>query len=126
MMEADTVARVIRRLYALGIRPDWWKLEPQASAEAWRAIDAAIAEGDPLCRGVVLLGLEASEAELQRAFAAARRAPCVKGFAVGRTIFAEPAEAWFSGRVDEARLVDDMASRFARLIAAWESAAATG
>jgi 5-dehydro-2-deoxygluconokinase len=24
----NTVARGIRRLYALGIRPDWWKLEP--------------------------------------------------------------------------------------------------
>jgi 5-dehydro-2-deoxygluconokinase len=118
----DTVASVMRRLYALGIKPDWWKLEPQESAAAWQAIGAAIAEGDPLCRGVVMLGLEASEAELGRAFAAARQASCVKGFAVGRTIFAEPAEAWLLGRMDDAALVDEMADRFARLIAAWEAA----
>ncbi len=118
----DTVASVLRRLYAIGIRPDWWKLEPQDSPAAWQAIGATIAEGDPLCRGVVLLGLEAAEAELARAFAAARRAPCVKGFAVGRTIFAGPAEAWLQGRMDDAALVAEMAGRFARLIAAWESA----
>ena len=118
----DTVASVVRRLYAIGIKPDWWKLEPQTSAEAWTAIDAAIAEGDPYCRGVVLLGLEASEADLGRAFAAARGAACVKGFAVGRTIFAEPAEAWLSGRMTDAAIVDEMHRRFTRLIAAWEGA----
>jgi 5-dehydro-2-deoxygluconokinase len=120
----DTVASVMRRLYALGVKPDWWKLEPQESAGAWQAIGAAIAEGDPFCRGVVMLGLEASETELGRAFAAARQASCVKGFAVGRTIFAEPAEAWLLGRIDDPALVDEMASRLARLIAMWEAAAA--
>jgi 5-dehydro-2-deoxygluconokinase len=122
-LEAGTVAGIIARLYAIGIKPDWWKLEPQASAEAWAAIDAAIAGGDPLCRGVVMLGLDASEAELAAAFAAAQAASCVKGFAVGRTIFAEPAEAWMRGQMDDAALVQAMASRFARLIALWEAAA---
>jgi 5-dehydro-2-deoxygluconokinase len=121
-LSEDTVASVLRRLYAIGIKPDWWKLEPQENAAAWQAIAAAIAEGDPFCRGVVLLGLEASQAELARAFAAARQAPCVKGFAVGRTIFAGPAETWLQGGMDDAALVAEMASRFARLIAAWESA----
>jgi 5-dehydro-2-deoxygluconokinase len=120
----DTVASVLRRLYAIGLRPDWWKLEPQDSPAAWQAVDAAIAEGDPYCRGVVVLGLEASEADLARAFAAARRAPCVKGFAVGRTIWAEPARGWLLGRMDDAALTAEMAARFARLIAAWEEAAA--
>ena len=117
---ADTVASVLRRLYAIGVKPDWWKLEPQTSPEAWQAIDAAIAEGDPYCRGVVMLGLEAPEAELAQAFSAARGSPCVKGFAVGRTIFAAPAEAWLSGRMDDDAIVDEMYRRFARLIAAWE------
>jgi 5-dehydro-2-deoxygluconokinase len=123
-LEADTVASVISRLYAIGLKPDWWKLEPQASAEAWKAIDAAIAAGDPLCRGVVLLGLDAAEDELGRAFSAARQVPCVKGFAVGRTIFAEPAESWLNGAMDDAALVDEMARRFARLITMWEASSA--
>ena len=34
--------RVLDRLYELGIKPDWWKLEPQADAAAWREIEAVI------------------------------------------------------------------------------------
>ena len=71
----DTVARVLDRLYRLGIRPDWWKLEPQASAAAWGLIDHTIAAHDAKCRGVVMLGLEAPEADLVRGFAVAARQP---------------------------------------------------
>jgi 5-dehydro-2-deoxygluconokinase len=121
----DTVASILARLYALGIRPDWWKLEPQTNAAAWRAIETVITENDPLCRGIVLLGLEAPEAELVAAFRAAAATPLVKGFAVGRTIFAEAAENWLSGRIDDEAAVDDMARRFAALVAAWETARRT-
>ena len=39
----DTIPRALEELYALGIKPDWWKLEPQASASAWQKIEAVIA-----------------------------------------------------------------------------------
>ena len=48
---------------ALGIKPDWWKLEPQADAAAWRETAAVIRQNDPYCRGIVLLGLEARRIE---------------------------------------------------------------
>jgi 5-dehydro-2-deoxygluconokinase len=120
----DTVARALAELYALGIKPDWWKLEPQASREAWRETGDVIAAHDPWCRGVVLLGLEAPEAELQRAFATAADAPIVKGFAVGRTIFAEPARHWLAGSIDDARAVNDMSEGFRRLVGYWQAARA--
>ncbi len=85
----DTVPRALEELYALGIKPDWWKLEPQASATAWNAIGKVIEKNDPWCRGVVLLGLEAPQDELEAAFTATANASIVKGFAVGRTIFAD-------------------------------------
>ena len=120
----DTVARVLERLYQLGIRPDWWKLEPQATAAAWDAIDRTIAAHDAKCRGVVVLGLDAPEVDLVRGFAVAAAARRVKGFAVGRTIFAEAAVAWLAGRIDDEAAIDDMATRFGRLVAAWRSAVA--
>ena len=123
-LETDTVACVLGELYRRGIQPDWWKLEPQASAEAWEAIGKMIADKDPWCRGVVLLGLEAPEAELERAFRAAAGAPIVRGFAVGRTIFAAAAEGWLAGKVDDDAAIDDMAERFARLVGTWEAAQA--
>ncbi|HEV2898912.1 MAG TPA: 5-dehydro-2-deoxygluconokinase [Pseudaminobacter sp.] len=118
----DTIPRALEELYALGIKPDWWKLEPQASSTAWRAIGAVIEKNDPWCRGVVLLGLEAPQDELEAAFAATAEAPAVKGFAVGRTIFVDAAEQWFAGRISDEAAITDMAERFERLTEAWLAA----
>ncbi|WP_406872451.1 5-dehydro-2-deoxygluconokinase [Aminobacter sp. P9b] len=118
----DTISRALEELYALGIKPDWWKLEPQASAAAWKKIEAVITNNDPYCRGVVLLGLEAPLAELEVAFAATADAPVVKGFAVGRSIFAHAAEEWMGGRMNDQAAVDDMAQRFEQLTKAWLAA----
>ncbi|MBV1707385.1 MAG: 5-dehydro-2-deoxygluconokinase [Hyphomicrobiales bacterium] len=123
-VDALTVARVLSRLYSLGIRPDWWKLEAQGSEAAWQQIAAVIGENDPLCRGILLLGLEAPEAELDAAFRQAAPCDLVKGFAVGRTIFAEPAEQWLQGRIDDAAATKLMRDSFARLVAMWQNARA--
>lgn len=121
-LDENTIPRALEELYALGIKPDWWKLEPQASAAAWKKIEAVINKNDPYCRGVVLLGLEAPLAELEVAFAATADAPVVKGFAVGRSIFAHAAEEWMAGRMDDQAAVDDMAQRFEQLTKAWLAA----
>jgi 5-dehydro-2-deoxygluconokinase len=104
------------------VRPDWWKLPPPGSALAWQRIGDCIAARDPHCRGVLLLGLEASEAELSASFAMAAPHALCKGFAVGRTIFAAPAAAWFAGRMDDDAVIDSVADRYARLIALWRRA----
>jgi 5-dehydro-2-deoxygluconokinase len=116
----DSTARVLGEVYDAGIRPDWWKLEPQASKAAWAAIDAAIESRDPFCRGVVLLGLDASQEALEAGFAAARSAASVRGFAVGRTIFAESAKLWLADRMSDDEAVADMAQRFGALVDIWE------
>ncbi len=71
---------------------------------------------------MVLLGLDASEDALDQAFQTAASDPIVKGFAVGRTIFAEPADAWLRGQLDDAGAIAEMAKRFARLTDAWKKA----
>jgi len=118
-----TVSGIVERLYSLGIKPDWWKLEPLTSAAAWQEVGKVIARNDPLCRGIVLLGLEAPEEELEAAFAVAVREPMVKGFAVGRTIFNEAARSWLTGAIDDEAAIASMAGKFARLVAAWERVA---
>lgn len=115
----ETVSTALQELYDLGIKPDWWKLEPQASAAAWRNIDAVIAKSDPYCHGIVLLGLEAPKEELVQAFEATKAAPSVKGFAVGRTIFADAAREWMAGRISDDAAIADMAGRFGELTEAW-------
>ncbi len=120
-LESGTVAGILEHLYGLGIKPDWWKLEPQADAEAWARIEATIQRHDPYCRGIVLLGLDAPLPELVAAFRATAAAPSVRGFAVGRSIFAEPARAWLAGRMTDEDAVDEMAQRFATLVGAWQA-----
>ena len=121
-LDDNTVPRALEELYALGIKPDWWKLEPQASPSAWRTIEQVIEKNDPWCRGVVLLGLEAPAEKLEAAFAATADAPVVKGFAVGRTIFVDAAEKWLAGRISDDAAIEDMAGRFEKLTKAWLAA----
>ncbi len=118
----DTNARLIRRFYQIGIFPDWWKLEPMQSDAAWAATMAAISENDPHVRGIVVLGLGQSEDDLAASFRLAARYPLVKGFAVGRTIFAKAAEGWMAGRLADADAVAQMADNFRRLCTIWDAA----
>jgi 5-dehydro-2-deoxygluconokinase len=121
-LQDDTIPRVIQRIYDIGIKPDWWKLEPQKSSTAWEAISETVAGNDSYCRGVMVLGLEAPFADLVESFRACGGVPVVKGFAVGRTIHIDPARAWLSGKISDAEAVDQMAERFASLVAAWTDA----
>lgn len=120
----STTARLIRRFYEIGIYPDWWKLEPLQTDGAWQQATAEIAAHDPHVRGIVVLGLDAPEAALAASFRLAARHPLVKGFAVGRTIFGDPARDWFAGRIDDASAVATMAANYARLCALWDAAKA--
>ncbi len=121
-VDDDTNARLIRRFYQIGIFPDWWKLEPMQSDAAWAATVAAISENDRHVRGIVVLGLGQSEDDLAASFRLAARYPLVKGFAVGRTIFAKAAEGWMAGRLADADAVTLMADNFRRLCTIWDAA----
>ena len=118
-LDDQTIPRALNELYDAGLKPDWWKLEPQASRSAWGAIDAVIDARDPLCRGVVLLGLEAPYEQLKDGFAAARTSKTVKGFAVGRTIFADAGKAWLGGTMTDDQAIADMAGKFKALVDLW-------
>jgi 5-dehydro-2-deoxygluconokinase len=97
-------------------------LEPGADGEAWLNIERTIAANDPLCRGVVLLGLSIPHDELVQSFTVAARVGVVKGFAVGRTIFNGAATRWFKGEIDDAAAVDALADNLGGLVDAWRRA----
>ncbi|AYM14757.1 MULTISPECIES: bifunctional 5-dehydro-2-deoxygluconokinase/5-dehydro-2-deoxyphosphogluconate aldolase [Agrobacterium] len=121
-VDDETTATLIRRFYEIGIYPDWWKLEPMKSAAAWEKACAAITDNDPNTRGIVVLGLEAPEEELAASFKVAASYPLVKGFAVGRTIFAEVARDWLNGEMEDAAAIAEMARRYTRLCEIWDAA----
>ncbi|MBT54125.1 MAG: 5-dehydro-2-deoxygluconokinase [Mameliella sp.] len=118
----DTTARVIRRFYDIGVYPDWWKLEPMTSDAAWQMTVAAIEDNDAHTRGIVVLGLGADEDSLKASFEVAAQYPLVKGFAVGRTIFAEAARGWMTGALSDAQAVALMKDKYTRLCGIWDAA----
>lgn len=121
-VDDETTARAIRDIYAAGVKPDWWKLEPQATPSAWASIDEAVRENDSRCRGILLLGLDAPFEELKENFSISAAVDLVKGFAVGRTITSHACEMWLAGRMSDVEAIDDMALRFEALCDAWREA----
>ncbi|MFO1144733.1 MAG: 5-dehydro-2-deoxygluconokinase [Amaricoccus sp.] len=123
-VDDTTTATLIRQFYEAGVYPDWWKLEPMTSRTAWANAIAAIEENDAHTRGIVVLGLDAPEADLAASFETAAGFDLVKGFAVGRTIFGTVARDWMTGATDDAAAIAQMADRYARLCAVWDKARA--
>lgn len=116
--DPDTILRTMTRFYNLGIHPDWWKL-PATSAEQWSRIDALIEKRDPYSRGVVMLGQNAPIEQLVASFEEARHSRTCRGFAVGRSIFQDPARAWLTGGIGDNDLVERCGRAFEELITAW-------
>lgn len=116
------LVEAIQRLYAIGLKPDWWKLPPLKDPEQWQAVGASIRGGDPCCRGILLLGLDSRDEDLRESFAASTAESLVKGFAVGRFIFWAIAEEWFAGRIADAEAVSRLVARYRRVRELWSEA----
>jgi 5-dehydro-2-deoxygluconokinase len=121
-IDDETTPTLIRQFYEIGVYPDWWKLEPLKTADAWAKAVAAIEEYDLHTRGIVVLGLDAPEAELAASFEVAAGFGLVKGFAVGRTIFGDAARAWMKGEMSDEAAIEQMAARYTRLCQVWDTA----
>lgn len=117
----DTLPRAMRRFYNLGVRPDWWKLEAQTTA-GWQAVSEVIEQCDPHCKGVVLLGLGADEKTLADGLTVAAGYEICRGFAVGRSIFADAAASWFAGETSGEAAKAAVRERYRRMIDIWCSA----
>ena len=70
----------------------------------------------------MLLGLSAPIEALARGFVDAAASRSCRGFAVGRTIFHEPARAWLAGTFDDGELVGGVRKNYEALIDAWTQA----
>ncbi|MBL4906669.1 MAG: 5-dehydro-2-deoxygluconokinase [Sneathiella sp.] len=118
-IDTQTVARALSRIYEMGVRPDWWKLEPASNAATWQAITDIISKNDPQCQGIVILGLEATLPDLMTSFEIASKFDQIKGFAVGRSIFGDIAKNWLAETIDDHAAVTQMVDRFKTLVDGW-------
>ncbi|WP_409525385.1 bifunctional 5-dehydro-2-deoxygluconokinase/5-dehydro-2-deoxyphosphogluconate aldolase [Nitrincola sp. MINF-07-Sa-05] len=115
-----TLPRALQRFYNLGVFPDWWKL-PAPSRTTWQHLTALIAERDPSCHGVVLLGLDAPLADLKREFNHSAGFDICRGFTVGRTLFGVPSRAWLANEIDDEMLIRQVSDNYLELIQCWQA-----
>ncbi len=118
----DTIPRALEELYALGIKPDWWKLEPQATPRRGTNIGKVIDAQRPLCRGMVLLGLEAPEDELAKGFAAVAAKRHRQGLRCGPHHLQRRCPRLARRPDDDDAATADMAERFGNLVSIWNDA----
>ncbi|MDA8586274.1 5-dehydro-2-deoxygluconokinase [Rhodobacteraceae bacterium] len=122
-IDGDREAAVIKAMgqfYGLGVKPDYWKLEPFSDPSTWAAITNVITQNDPQCRGVMVLGMESTPSEVSGALNAAATSPRVIGFAIGRAIVGAPFEAWLGDSIDDQTAVTQMVDNFSRFIDVWQ------
>ena len=115
----DTTARVMQRLYRLGIKPDWWLVEAQPSTAAWRKVGDVIRENDGNCRG--LLTIARSLGDFGTVAKAAKTEMLVKGFCAGRSVFGDTVSPWMRGELSDHQAIDTMATTFETLVSEWDN-----
>jgi 5-dehydro-2-deoxygluconokinase len=115
--DGEAVVRAIRQFYDLGFKPEWWKVGAMSEAR-WDELDALVRECDPYCRGAVILGLAQPIDQLVESFKAAR-ASIVKGFMVGRSVWADPSAAWLRGDLNDSQFREQVKLNFLTLIRGW-------
>ena len=119
--DGGSVARLLGRFYEIGVRPEWWKIPPNPDPAVWTRVGDVVREHDPYCAGLLVLGQAMEEERLAKSFAAAASAPLCRGFAIGRSIYGEPARRWLAGETDDEELVASVAEMYGRMNALWQN-----
>ena len=117
--DPDLVVSAVEELYRLGLRPDWWKLPPLSDDDAWAQISDLILRHDPQCGGVVVLGYDRPQQELFAAFESALRSGSAIGFAIGRSVWRQPAADWFAGKIDDAGAIEQVSRQYRAVLNGW-------
>lgn len=112
------VAQYIEQAYAAGIVPTYWKMEGTTSGEAAAAVDAAIRAQSGV--GFLVLGKAAPLTTIAQWFQAARTMPSSSGFAIGRSIYWDPAARFATGEIGRAEAVAAVTETYLATIALWE------
>jgi 5-dehydro-2-deoxygluconokinase len=96
------------------IIPAIWKLEGFSTVEAWHKL--AEATNIP----VIMLGRNASIAEVDSWTKAAAQSGVVSGFAIGRTIFLDPLKQYHNEEISRANAVKEIAKNYLHFIDVWK------
>lgn len=105
---------------AAGVIPHYWKIEGSTSTRAMQKVDAAVAErpGPKL----VILGKAAGFDVIEAWFRTAATMKTAAGFAIGRSVYWQPAADYLLNKIDETAAAQEIANNYLRVIDAWKAA----
>ena len=95
---------------------------PSSDATYWQGCADVIRRYDPHIQGIIVLGKEADLKTISACFDAAQAEPLVKGFAIGRTIFAGAAQSWLADEITDSEARTKMNDIFKSMLESWDSA----
>jgi myo-inositol catabolism protein IolC len=106
--------RAIGELQDAGLRPELWKLEGQRSGAAYGEIAARVRTGS--AAACLVLGRGEERRAVERWLSLAAPVEGFAGFAVGRTIWQHPLEAWRRARISRSEAVQQIATNYCQLV----------
>jgi 5-dehydro-2-deoxygluconokinase len=119
-LSGGSTADLVGELYALGLDPDWWLVEPQRDTAGWHKLGDVVRQAGARCKDFIAIVREASEAADIFKIAVTER--LVRGFVGGRALFGATLEAWLQRQIDDAAALDQLTRNFANVATMWDSA----
>lgn len=115
-------AESVVEFHAAGVKPDIWKIEGTETKEGMDICsDAAFNGGKPSVQ-IVILGRGATQEKVDHWLTVSAKSKGVTGFAVGRTLFAEPIERLHRGEISEEEATQLVAAGYEHCIEVFEKA----
>ncbi|GIF78559.1 2-deoxy-5-keto-D-gluconate 6-phosphate aldolase domain-containing protein [Asanoa siamensis] len=118
-LRPELTARVIGEMQAAGVEPAIWKIEGLNSPSAASAVLATARQGGRNGVQCIVLGRDAPEPDLDRWLRAAAPAGFL-GFAIGRSIWQSPLEAYLADKIDEAGVASRIAESYLHYVGVYE------
>ena len=115
-------AQAVKELHSAKVFPDVWKIEGTDTIEAMEVCAEAVQEGGKDSVEIVLLGRGESKEKVELWLQAGAKVKGVTGFAVGRTIFADPLKAFTKNDISREETVEKIADEYAYFIDLFEKA----
>lgn len=111
------LAEYIRNAYALGLVPQYWKIEGMPDAAALRIVDEAI--GERAGARQLILGKGAGLDLVGKWFMAARGAASASGFAIGRTVYWDAATLFLLRKASAEEATAQIVANYRTVIDLW-------
>jgi len=109
-------AEAVAEMHAAGVTPDVWKIEGTETKEGMDICSEAVFNGGKPDAQIVILGRGASTEKVDHWLKMGANSQGVNGFAVGRTVFADPIEKLHAGELSKEEATQIIADNYDHFI----------